>query len=152
MYEPLIEKIKYNTIDVKIKSCTFSEYDRPVILTTSKDLQYYFPKMIAVNNLFLIRLKSYLKISNKITIIHDQKYRIHRVNDIALSFWNESSIYKLMIVSWTKGLIFNDNVEVVALENIEKFYKNCGYEKFFCQGLEITVIIKDTLDTIPLKY
>jgi hypothetical protein len=149
MDNPLIEKI--NTINVKVKNCTFNEYNRPVLLTTSKDLEYHFPKMILTNQIRLLQLKGFLKISNKITIMHDQKYRIHRINDIQLC-WNESNIYKLMIVSLTKGLLFNDQVEVIVYENIHKYYKNHGYEKFFRDGLEITIIIKDKIDDIPVKY
>ena len=58
-----------------------------------------------------------------------------------------------MILSWTKGLLFNDYVEVSAYENINKFYKKYDYVKFFNEGLEITIIIKDILPVdIPLKY
>ena len=58
-----------------------------------------------------------------------------------------------MILSWTKGLLFNDYIEVEFFENINKFYKFYGYEKFWNEGLEITIIIKDILPIdIPLEY
>lgn len=145
-------KLKYTTADITVKNCTFNENNRPVKLITSKDLEYSFPKMISTNNFILIQLRKFLTASNKITIIHDNKYRIHKINNIALC-WTEIINYKLMILSFTKGLLFNDYVEITAFENVTKFYKIIGYEKFFHQGIEITIIIKDTLPVdIPTKY
>ena len=145
-------KLICNTINITVKNCIFNENGRPVKLTTTKDTEYIFPKMVSTNRMILEQLKNFLCIKNKITIIHDNADRIHKLENIILN-WNESDKYKLMIISLTKGLLFDDYVEVNAYENINKFYKNYGYVKFFNQGLEITIIIKDILSIdIPIKY
>lgn len=146
------QKLKYTTIDIKIKNCIFNENARPVKLTTTKNIEYTFPKMISTNSIILIQLRNFLIPQNKIKITHDNNNRLNKIENIILN-WNESSKYKLMILSWTKGLLFNDYVEVSTYENISNFYKKYDYVKFFNEGLEITIIIKDILPVdIPLKY
>lgn len=145
-------KLKYTTATVKVKSCIFNEGNRPVKLITSGDTKYSFPKMISTNECFLIQLKKHLTYQNKIEIVYDNLDRIHNVNNIQFS-WDENNHYKLMLLSWTKGLLFNDYIEVSFIENVFKFYKTYGYEKLFIQGSEITIIIKDILPIdIPIKY
>jgi hypothetical protein len=42
---------------------------------------------------------------------------------------------------------------LLIFENVNKSYKNYDYDKFFSEGLEITIIIKDILPVdIPLEY
>lgn len=145
-------KLKYTTINIGVKNCIFNENGRPIKLTTTKNVEYTFPKMISTNSIILTQLRNFLIPQNKIKIIHDNVNRLHKVENIIFN-WNESSKYKLMILSWTKGLLFNDYIEVSAYENINKFYKNYDYDKFWSDGLEITIIIKDVLPVdIPLKY
>jgi len=153
--ELLIEnpvKLKYSTVTITIKNCIFNENGRPVKITTTKNIEFIFPELISINSLWLIQLKKFLIKQKSVIIIHDNNNRIHKVENLFLD-WNESNKYKLMILSWTKGLLFNDYVEVSASENINKFYKKYDYVKFWKDGLEITIIIKDVLPVdIPLKY
>ena len=153
--ELLIEnpiKLKYTTITIKIKNCIFNENSRPVKLTTTKNIEFIFPELIEMNIMRLTQLKNFLIQQKSVTITHDNNNRIHKIENLILN-WNESNKYKLMILSWTKGLLFNDYVEVSAFENINKFYKKYDYVKFWKDGLEITIIIKDILPVdIPLKY
>ena len=153
--ELLIEKpvkLKYTIDTITIKNCIFNENGRPVKLTTTKNIEFIFPEIISINSMRLTQLKNFLIQQKSVTIIHDNNHRIHKVENISLD-WNESNKYKLMILSWTKGLLFNDYVEVSASENINKFYKKYDYVKFWKDGSEITIIIKDVLPVdIPLKY
>jgi hypothetical protein len=143
-------KLKYATVN--IKNCIFDETNRPVKLITTKNIEYSFPKLISTNRIILIQLKNFLSPKNKVIIIYDNKNRLHKMGNIVFN-WDETSKYKLMILSWTKGLLFNDYIEVSAFENVEKFYKNYDYDKFFNEGSEITIIIKDLLPVnIPLEY
>lgn len=108
--------------------------------------------------MILSQISKFLSSQNKVTIIHDNENRIHKIGNIPLN-WNESNIYKLMILSCTKiedfswrglppftrWLIFNDKIEVSASENVYKFFKKYEYIKLFTEGLEIIIIIKDIL-------
>ena len=145
-------KLKYSTIDIKVKSCIFNENNRPIKLTTSKDIEYVFPKLIEMNSMRLTQLRNYLCSNKEIMITRDNDNRIHKLENISLN-WNESNKYKLMVISLKKGLLFDGVIEITAYENVSKFYKNYGYIKYFNDGSEITIIIKDTLPVnIPIIY
>ncbi len=143
---------EHKTVIIIVKTCIFNENNRPTKLISSEDIEYFFPKMIPVNEMVLTPLKNFLLRQHKIKVSHDYRNHIYKLNNLIFN-WYEDNNYKLMILSWTKGLLFNDYVEVSFYENVHEFYKNYGYDKFFIEGLQITIIIKDTLPiSIPFKY
>lgn len=143
-------KIKYTVSKIKIKRCLYNEYSRPLKLISSKNSEYTFPNMVATNRLILIKLTTFLN-GKKITIVHDNMNRIHKIENIPLS-WHVPN-YNLMVLSYSKGLIFDEHIEVNAFENISIYFKKYGYEKFICDGYDVLIIIKDTLsEPIPHIY
>ena len=59
----------------------------------------------------------------------------------------------IIIISFTKGLIFDDKVEITDFANVKKFYELHNAYKIFYEGLDIIVIIRDVISIdIPLIY
>lgn len=145
-------ELEHQTVDIIVKMFIFNENNLPTKLISSDDSEYLFPKIISINKSVVIPLKNFLLRQKKIKILHDNINRIHKINNLLFN-WYENNNYKLMILSFTKGLLFNDYIEANVYENVHDFYIKYGYDKFFTEGLEITIIIKDILPVdIPLKY
>ena len=123
---------------------------RPTKIITTKDLEYTFPKFISLNTHDSTRLNKLLKYG-RVTVVFDHQNRIHKIDNLTMN-WNEPEIYRLKILSFTTGLVFDGDVKIMAWENIENFYKQYDIYKSFYEGLDIIIIIKDSIIDIPIIY
>lgn len=139
--------IKMTTDTIKIKSLNYNKR-RPTSLITTDDVEYTFPNFIFFSNYDCNRLDMMLRKSN-VNIVYDRLNRIQKVENFPF-IWDEKDIYTLKVLSFSKGLIFNEKVKITAYENIELFFSS-NY-KIIVEKLEIIVIIKKTMNNIPLVY
>ena len=87
--------------------------------------------------------------SHCISIVYDNLKRIHKVDNFPFN-WNEPELYTLKVLSFTEGLIFDNTVQLTAYENFKNYF-NDNY-KIHIEGLEIIVIVKNSITNIPLVY
>lgn len=135
---------------IKIKLIHYNG-ERPTKIVTTKDLEYTFPKFISFNTYDSNRLNRMLK-TGKVNMIYDNQNRIHKIDNFNCH-WHEPEIYRLKILSFSNGLIYDSDVKITAWENIQNFYKQYDIYKFFNEGLDIIIIIKDVIPIdIPTIY
>lgn len=142
------------TKNIKVKSYKLNEKGELFSFTTTKDLQYYFPNYIWLNKLQICQLVNFLKSGKFIKIIYDpSNNHLCKVENLPIS-WDSAPQYKLLVLTWTTGLIFNSDIEVSDERNIRLFYQK--YDVFYdvcIKNTDIIVILKDVIaDQIPIKY
>jgi len=155
LYEPIIDitKVKYITTNIKVKSYKLDENQKPLSLTTTKDIEYYFPIPINLNSMTQRQLINFLTSGKSVSVVL-KGMNIHKVENLAFYWHDKLPQYKLMVITWTTGLIFNDDINVLYIENVYKFFKSYDvFYKTYTEGTEIIVILKDMLPiSIPIKY
>lgn len=158
------KKLLYTSDNIKISSLSYGKNSVPINLTTSNDKIYNFPKLI--DSCLIKKIEHLLISKNKINIMFDNLNRIHKLNDISFRWSNETILfnqtlvagyentkYRLIIMSLDKGLIFDNNIRVNAVENVKYFYEDFNIFKFFYHDNEIIIILyEDILIDIPLRY
>lgn len=153
--EPLIDTIKVNYVhtDIKVKSVKLDENQKPLSLVSTKGIEYYFPVPINLNPLTQKQLMNFLTSGKSIYIVL-KGTNIHCIENLVFHWYNKRPLYKLMVITWTTGLIFNDDIDVLYTESVSKFFKSHDvFYKMYTEGTEITVILKDVLPiSIPTKY
>lgn len=146
---------KFKNGNIKVKSFKLDDNNKPISLTTTKDVVYYFPIPIELNKMFEIQLMNFITSNKYIKILYQENTNhIHKIENLVFSWYTRLPQYKLMVITWTKGLIFHDNIDVLYKENIYKYFKE--HNEFYSlhkKDLEFVVILKDTLSVeIPIKY
>lgn len=145
-------KLMYTSKQIRVESWNYNRYGRPYVLTTTKGKNYTFPKLVSCNIYIITQLERTLSSPKKITILYDNLDRIHKIENIALS-WSETDKYKLVVISLRDGLIFNENVVVNAIENVKRFFDYHNLYKMFLEGPEFTIIVHyNILIDIPREY
>lgn len=148
---PVKTKTTYTTDYIKILEYTKNKNGHPTTLTTTKGLKYKFLNLVYCNN--LNELRKLLSKSGTHKIVYDNDNFIHKIDDFPFPPLKDKLFNELKIISFTKGLIFDDKVEITDFENVRKFYKLHDAYKIMYEGPEIVVIIRDIISVeIPLIY
>lgn len=138
----------YKTKKVKVRDFIFDENQKPIKLITTKSVEYFFPIPVDMNSMIFTQINK-----PKVTIMYDKYNNIHKIENRSLS-WGNKPKYTLMVICWTKGLLYHDTIDTLYVENVRKFYED--FDVFYMmrtEGSNILVILKDILPVnIPTKY